>query len=134
MLNSDVNKLSEQAHIAAVSVIIKRYITNLSDTLLRMKRLGLRNASSWIDVANPRPENRMDLPSLSRTNFPNTGIPVNIIFRDTEVQNQTVNGSEPNFDLAFEEGNLMLLRFGAKTSVVLNLALIFLTGGKIRNL
>ena len=108
MLNLDIEKISKQALIAAVSVSIQRDITNLSDTLLRTKRLGLRNVSSQIDVANPRSEIRADLHQLSRTNFPNTGIPVNRILRDTEVQKQTLNGSETNFDCPFEGGNLKM--------------------------
>ena len=51
MLKSDVDKLSMQALMIAVSIDIRRDITNLSDTLLRKKQLGLRNASSQIDVS-----------------------------------------------------------------------------------
>ena len=76
-LNSDVYKLSKQALMAAFSNSIRKDITNLSNTLLRTKLLGLRKASSRIDVSNPRPEIRADLPSLLRTNFSNNGTPVN---------------------------------------------------------
>ena len=104
MLNSDVDKLSIQALMAAVSIGIHRDITSLSNTLLRTKWLRLRNASSQIDVSSSRPEIRVDLPSLPRTNFSNTGTPVNRIFSDIEVQNRTLNGSEPNIDHKFGEG------------------------------
>ena len=106
MLNSDVDKLSTQALMAAVSVGNHRNITNLSDTFLRTKRLELRNANSWIDVSSPRSEIRADLPSLPRTNFSNTGAPVNRNFSDIEVQNRKLICSEPNIDRAFEGGNL----------------------------
>ena len=107
-LNSDVDKLSKQALMAAVSNGIHKDIINLSNTLLRTKRLGLRNASSQIDVTNPRPEIRADLPSLLRTNISNTGTPVNRNFSGTEVQNETLSGTEPNIDCMFEGGNLKL--------------------------
>ena len=105
-LNSDVNKLSMQARMVAVSTGIHRDITNLSDTLFRTKWLGLRNASSQIDVSNPRPEIRADLPSLLRKKFSNTGTPVDRNFSNIKVQNQTLSGSEPNIDRTFEGGNL----------------------------
>ena len=70
MLNSDVDKLSTQALMAAVSIGIHKDYTSLGDTLLRTKWLGLRNASSPIDVSSLRPEIRVDLPSPPRTNFP----------------------------------------------------------------
>ena len=108
MLNSDVDKLSSQALMAAVSIGIHRDITSLGDTLLRTKRLGLRNASSRIDVSSLRPLIRADLPSPPRTNFSNTGTSVNRIYSNIEVQNRTLKGSEPNIDCTFEGGNLKL--------------------------
>ena len=108
MLNSALDKLSMQALMAAVSIGIHRDITSLGETLLRTKRLGLRNASSWIDVSSLRPEIRADLPSPPKTNFSNTGTPVNRIYIDIEVQNRTLNGSEPNIDCMLEGGNLKL--------------------------
>ena len=92
--------------MAAVYIGIRKDITNVSDTLLRTKRLGLRNANSRIDVSSPRPEIRADLPSLLRTNFSNTGTPVKRNFSHIKVQNLTLNGSEPNINSKFEGGNL----------------------------
>ena len=94
--------------MAAVSNSIRKDITNLSDTLLRTKWLGLRNASSRIDVSSPRHEIRVDLHSLIRTNFSNTGTPVNRNFNSIKVQNRTLSGSEPNIAPMFEGGNLKL--------------------------
>ena len=70
MLNSALDKLSMQALMAAVSIGIHRDITSLGETLLRTKRLGLRNASSWIDVSSLRPEIRADLPPHQEQIFP----------------------------------------------------------------
>ena len=55
-LNADVYKLTKQADVAVFSNLISKDITNLSDTLLRAKQLGLRKASSRIDIHNCRPE------------------------------------------------------------------------------
>ena len=95
--------------MAAVSIGIYRDITSSGDTLKRTKRLGLRNASSRIDVPSFRPEIREDLPSPPRTNFSSTGTPVNRMYSNIEVQNPTLNGSEPNIDRTFEGGNLKLI-------------------------
>ena len=48
------------------------------------------------------------MPSLLRTNFSNTGTPVNRNFSGILVQNRIFSGSEPNTDCTFEGGNLKL--------------------------
>ena len=94
--------------VAAVSTGVHRDITSLGDILIQTKQLGIRNTSSRIDVSSLRPEIRADLPSPQRTNLSGTGTPVNSMYSFIEVQNQTLNGSEPNIHRTFEGGNMKL--------------------------
>ena len=88
-----------------------------------------------------RPEIRAELLSPPRTNLSVTPTSFNRMYSDTEVESQTLKGSEPNIDHTFEGGNMKLsllpfdnvLEVGAKTCMVPNLALIIPMGGKIRD-
>ena len=94
--------------MAVVSTAILRDISGLGDQLIQSKRLGLRNASSRIDVSSLRPEIRAELLSPPRINFSVTPTSVNRMHSDIEVQNQTLNGSEPKIYHTFEGGNMKL--------------------------
>ena len=87
LITKDVENLSRQALMAAVSTAILRDISDLRDQFTQTKLLGLRNASSQIELSSLRPEIRVELLSPPITNLSVTPTSVDRMQYDIEVQN-----------------------------------------------